>query len=75
MVRRFPEIPLHLSSKSKPSCQTLPNALEISKNTTRVSSEFSKASYILEVIENIVESPGLKPDWLFDIKLLLLKNA
>ena len=42
--QRLPDTPLHFSLYTKPSCHTLSNALEISKNTARVLSYFSKDS-------------------------------
>ena len=71
MTRRGPNTPLHSSLKSRPSCQTLSNALDISRKTARVSLDgnSSKAVYIYMqyVIDKswlIVESPGRNPDWL-----------
>ena len=60
----------------RPSCQTLSNAFEISKNIARVSLDgyLSNDLCISLVIERSwlkVESPGWKPDC-FDVKRLFL---
>ena len=69
MTRRGPNTPLHSSLKSRPSCQTLSNALDISRKTAHISLDgnSSKAVYMQYVIDKswlIVESPGRNPDWL-----------
>ena len=69
MTRRGPDTPLHSSLKNRPSCQTLSNALDISRKTAHVSLDgnSSKAVYMQYVIDkswSIVESPGRDPDWL-----------
>ena len=61
-----PNIPLEI--KMKPSCQTLSNALEMSRKTPFTSAVglLSKAVYISCIIDSnwtIHESPGRKPDW------------
>ena len=49
--KKLPDIPLHFNLYRTPSCHTLSKALEMSKNTARVSSYSSKDSKILDVIE------------------------
>ena len=59
---------------NSPSCHTLSKAFERSRKRALVSSCFSKALYISVVIAVswlIVESPGMKPDWLGVIRLLV----
>ena len=64
----LPEMPIGLSLYSKPSCQTLSNALDISKKTDLTSRDGlqSKASNISCVITSnwfIHELDGRNPDW------------
>ena len=78
--RSLPETPFDFSLKMRPSCQTLSNALEISKNIARVSLDgyLSNALCISLVIERswlIVESPGRKPDCFGVRRLFLFKNS
>ena len=65
--RSCPEIPQRSSLYRRPPCQTLSNALEISRYTDQTSQGGlqSKALKMVCVIENnwlIVESPCRKPD-------------
>ena len=72
----LPEMPFFWSLTIRPSCHTLSNALDISKNTLRTSKPSSKDLYISCVIERswlMQESPPLKPDWCDDIKLLSIR--
>ena len=78
--RSLPETPFGFSVKMRPSCQTLSNALEISKNIARVSLSgyLSNALCISLVIERswlIVESPGRKPDCFGVKRLFLFRNS
>ena len=66
--RRFPDTPHCSSLKMSPSCQTLSNALEISRYTDRTSrgglqSNASNIVCVMEINWLTVESPGRKPDW------------
>ena len=75
---KFPDMPFWVSLKMIPSCQTLSNAFEISRNTRVTSRPSSKELYISWVIDKswlIQESPCLKPDWLAEISLFSIKNS
>ena len=50
-LSRLPEIPFCFSSKIKPSCQTLSNAIEISRKTRLTSNLSSKDVHILWFID------------------------
>ena len=73
-----PLMPLRLSLYNNPSCQSLPKAFEISRNTPRTSREGlqSKASYISWMIAISCWthwSSGIKPDWCRERRLFSLK--
>ena len=71
------DIPFCSNLKSKPSCQTLSNALDTSRKTPLTSWPSSNAERISCVIDSnwfVQESPGLKPDCLGDIKSFSEKN-
>ena len=62
----------------RPSCQTLSNALEMSRKTLLISTVglLSKAVCISCIVDSnwaILESPGRKPDWEC-VKSLLLRK-
>ena len=65
-AQSWPSMPLLLSLNNKPSCHTLSNALEMSRKDALVIS-ISRSWYI-------VESPGRKPDWCFEINSFSTKN-
>ena len=65
------------SLKIIPSCHTLSKALHMSRYTLRTSKLSSKDWYLSWVIDQswlMQESPGLKPDWLWDIRSFSIKN-
>ena len=66
-----PDIPFCCNLKSKPSCQTLSNALDISRKTRLTSWPSSNTERISCAIDSnwlVQESPGLKPDCFGDVK-------
>ena len=74
VIRRLSSIPLLANLKTKPLCQSLLNALEISRKTALVSQFSSKDKNILRLMASnwlMVESPGLKPDRRLDKGYLL----
>ena len=65
--RRSPSTPYVFNLNSKPSCQTLSNALEMSKkipltSTFEISSKADCISCIMDSSWAMHESPGRKPD-------------
>ena len=59
----------------RPLCHTLSNALNMSKNTPRTSSSNDLCiSWAIERSWWIHESPGLNPDYLWDIKSFFVKK-
>ena len=64
------DIPCWVNLKILRSCQTLSNALEMSKKTPLTSWPSSRdlwASHVIDTIWFTQESPGLKPDWFDEI--------
>ena len=76
--RKFPDMPFWISLKMIPSCYTLSNAFEISRNrllTLRLSSKELYLSWMIGTSWLIQESSSLKPDWLEEISLFAIKNS
>ena len=74
---RFPDIPFCFKLERRPLCQTLLNALDMSRKTPLVSRPSSSDWYIPRVIHNsclMHESPGLNPDWLWRLVHFQKKN-
>ena len=75
---RLPELPLCFDFYKRPLCNTLINALDMSKSTTRTSRPSSSDLRISWVIDSswlIHELPGLNRDWSWEIKLFYVKNS
>ena len=75
---RLPEILFSFNLYKGPLCHTLSNVLDMSNNTPRTSRQLSNYLYISCVIKRIWlinETPGLNPDWLWDIKLFFVKDS
>ena len=75
---KFPDMPFWISLKMIPSCYTLSNAFEISRNrllTLRLSSKELYISWMIGTSWLIQESHSLKPDWLEEINLFAIKNS
>ena len=73
--KSFPEMPFGFSLYK---CHTLSNAFEMSKNIPHSSRSSLKDLWILWVMSRsylILESPGLKTDWLGDISLFSVKYS
>ena len=76
--KSFPEIPFCVSLGKSPFGYTLSNTFEMSKSVPQTSRWLSKDLEILWVMDrswSINKSPGLKSDWLGDIKLFYAKNS
>ena len=61
----------------RPSCQTLSNAFDMSVNTHWTIYSSSNNAYIAWVTDKSwlrKKSPGLKPDWFVEIRLLVMKR-
>ena len=74
----LPDIPFCFSLKRRPLCQTLSNALDISIKMPLVLRPLSSNWEISWVIHNtwlMHESPGLNPDWLWEISSFSKKLA
>ena len=76
--KSFPEISFCVSLGKSPFGYTLSNTFEMSKSVPQTSRWLSKDLEILWVMDRswpINKSPGLKSDWLGDIKLFYAKNS
>ena len=77
VLKRLSDMPFCFNLKIKPLCHTLSKAFDMSKYTNQTSWSYSKDYYIWCIIDRscyVKESPGLKPNWLGDIKLYSVKN-
>ena len=77
VLKRLPDTLFCFNLKIRLICHTLSEAFDISKNIDRTSWLSSKDSYIWCVIDRswlVQESPGLKPDWFYGIRLFSVKN-
>ena len=78
VLKGFQRYHLKIVLRSNPLCHTLSKAFYTSKKTTLTSSPSSNDLHISWVVAiNWLrhESPDLNPDWLGEIKLLLVKNV
>ena len=76
--KSFPEMSFGFSLYKSPLCHTLSNAFEMSKNIPHTSRPLLKDLWILWVMSRsylILESHGLKTDWLGDIGLFSVKHS
>ena len=68
---KLPDMPFCFNWKKRPSCHTLSNAFDISRNTPRISWPSFIEWYISSVIDStwfIQVSPGLMPVWTGEIR-------
>ena len=73
-----PNIPFRFNLKIIPSCHTLSNAFDISRNTLLTLNSSSNDLYISCVLEKrwlTQEFPGLKADYFCKIRPFLMKNG